>query len=284
MTTTLAVLGATGQQGGATARALLAADPAGPADLTVRALVRDPASGAARALADAGAELGRADLTDQESLRAAFAGVDGVFAMTTSFTPRGTDGETADGIRIADAALAAGVPHLVYSPVGGAERHTGIPHFESKRRVEEHIEGLDLPATFVRPVFFMENLSPSSEDGTTVLRLPLPAGVPVQMVAVEDIGRVAAAALRDPSRVPEGAIEIGGDEVTGEQAAEILGGRYEALPVTVLDDPDLRAMFTWFADARPAYRADFARTRELDPQVLDLAAWAATRPATGPST
>ena len=274
MTTTHAVLGATGQQGGATARALLAAGVA------VRALVRDRTSGPARALADAGAELVPADLTDQESLRAAFSGVDGVFAMTTSFTPRGTEGETADGVRIADAAVAAGVPHLVYSSVGGAERHTGIPHFESKRRVEEHIEGLDLPATFVRPVFFMENLSPSTEDGATVLRLPLPADVPVQMIAVEDIGRAAAAVLLDPSRVPDGAVEIAGDEVTGEQAAEILGGRYEALPVAVLDDPDLRAMFTWFAEARPAYRGDLARTRELDPKVRDLAAWAATRPAT----
>jgi hypothetical protein len=68
--------------------------------------------------------------------------------------------------------------------------------------------------------------------------------------------------------------------VTGEQAAAVLGGRYEALPVAVLDDPDLRAMFTWFAEARPAYRADLARTRALDPQVRDLAAWAAARPAT----
>jgi uncharacterized protein YbjT (DUF2867 family) len=198
--------------------------------------------------------------------------------MTTSFPPRGTDGEVADGVRIAEAAAAAGVPHLVYSSVGGAERHTGVPHFESKRRVEEHIEGLELPATFVRPVFFMENLSPTTEDGATVLRLPLPAGVPVQMVAVADIGRVAAAVLLDPSRVPEGAIEIAGDEVTGEQAAEVLGGRYEPLPVAVLDDPDLRAMFTWFVEARPAYRADLARTRELDPQVQDLATWAAGRP------
>ncbi|MDD7964365.1 NmrA/HSCARG family protein [Actinomycetospora lemnae] len=271
MTTTYAVLGATGQQGGATARALLAAGVA------VRALVRDPAAAAARTLAGAGADLVRADLTDQDSLRSAFSGVDGAFAMTTSFTPRGTEGETADGVRIADAARAAGLPHLVYSSVGGADRRTGIPHFESKRRVEEHIEGLDLAATFVRPVFFMENLSPTAEGGATILRLPLPADVPVQMVAVADIGRVAAAVLLDPSRVPGGAIEIAGDELTGAQAAEVLGGRYEALPVAVLDDPDLRAMFTWFVEARPAYQADFAATRALDPQVLDLAAWAAQR-------
>lgn len=267
--TTHAVTGATGQQGGATARALLAAGA------NVRALVRDPDAAAARALAGAGADLVRADLTDPASLAAAFTGVDGVFAMTTSFTPRGTEGETADGVRIADAAAAVGVPHLVYSSVGGAERGTGIPHFESKRRVEEHLEDLDLPTTFVRPVFFMENLAPVAGDDGTVLRLPLPAGVPLQMVAVEDIGRVAAAVLLDPSRVAGGAVEIGGDELTGEQAAAALGARYEPLPVEVLDDPDLAAMFTWFVEATPAYRADFALTRELDPQVQDLAAWAA---------
>ena len=277
MTSTYAVVGATGQQGGATVRALLAAGA------HVRALVRRPDADAARDLADAGAELVRADLTHPASLEAAFTGVDGVFAMTTSFTDRGTDGETADGIRIADAARAAGVGHLVYSSVGGAERHTGVPHFESKRRVEEHITALGLPATFVRPVFFMENLAPTVEDGTSVLRMPMPGDVPVQMVAVDDIGAVAAAVLLDPSRVPGGAVEIAGDEVTGERAAAILGeaaglpARYEALPVEVLDDHDMKAMFTWFVDERPAYRADLALTRELDPQVRDLAMWARRR-------
>jgi uncharacterized protein YbjT (DUF2867 family) len=271
MSSTYAVVGATGQQGGAVARALLAAGAG------VRALVRRPDSEAARALAGAGAELVRADLTDPGSLGAAFDGVDGVFAMTTSFTDRGTSGETADGVRIADAAADARVGHLVYSSVGGAERRTGVPHFESKRRVEEHIESLGLPATFVRPVFFMENLAPKTEDGATVLRLPLPAGVPLQMVAVDDIGAVSAAVMLDPARVPGGAVEIGGDELTGEQMAEVLGGRYEALPVAVLDDPDLEAMFTWFAEEYPSYRADFALTRDLDPGVLDLAAWAARR-------
>jgi uncharacterized protein YbjT (DUF2867 family) len=123
----------------------------------------------------------------------------------------------------------------------------------------------------------MENLAPTTEDGATVLRLPLPAGVPLQMVAVDDIGAVSAAVMLDPARVPGGAVEIGGDELTGEQMAEILGGRYEALPVTVLDDPDLEAMFTWFAEEHPSYRADFALTRALAPGVLDLAAWAGRR-------
>lgn len=271
MTSTYAVVGATGQQGGATARALLASGA------SVRALVRRTDSEAAQAVERSGAKLVRADLTDPASLRTAFDGVDGVFAMTTSFTDRGTEGETEDGVRIADAAVAAGVGHLVYSSVGGAERHTGIPHFESKRRVEEHIAAVGISATIVRPVFFMENLAPTEENGMTVLRLPLPAGLPLQMVAVDDIGAVAASALLDPARVPGGAVEIAGDERTGEQMAEVFGGRYEPLPVDVLDDPDLKSMFTWFAEQKPAYRADFALTRELAPGLLDLPAWAGRR-------
>lgn len=271
----VAVVGATGQQGGATARALL------NAGVTVRALVRSPDKPAAQALAEAGAQLAVADFEDPATIRAAFEGVSRVFAMTTMASSRGTDGEIADGMLIADAAEAAGVEHLTYSSVGGAERHTGIPHFESKRRVEEHIESLGLAATFVRPTFFYENLlsQPSvPEDGTIVVRLPMPDGVPLQMVAVDDIGAVAAAVIIDPSRVPAGAVEIAGDELTGSQIADVFGrraqlpARFEALSPATAGNDDLRAMFTWFATP-PSYQADRALTAELDPQLQTFEHW-----------
>jgi uncharacterized protein YbjT (DUF2867 family) len=270
-----AVVGATGQQGGATARALLAAGE------RVRGLTRDPASDAARALADAGAEVVRADLADPESVRAAFDGATRVFGVTTPFE-RGPDAETSQGIVLADAAASAGVEHVVYSSVGGAERGSGVPHFESKRRVEEHLESLGLPVTFVRPVFFMDNfrwMAPAPEDGELVFRLALPAGVPLQMIASSDVGAVAAAVLRDPARVPGGAIEIAGDERTGEQIAAAMGeaagepARYEALPLEVLgDNEDMRRMFDWFAHL-PAYQADISAVRELQPDLQDLPTW-----------
>ena len=274
---TIAVVGATGQQGGATADALLYAG----AD--VRALVRDTGGQAARQLQDRGARLAQADLDQADTLVAAFRGADAVSAMTTFTGPGGTEGEVQQGKAIGDAAQAAGVPLVVYNSVGGAERHTGIPHFESKRRVEEHLEGLGLRAAFVRPAFFMDNFSrsaPTVEDGELVVRLPLPAGVPLQMIAVRDVGRVAAAVLLDPDRVPSGTVEIAGDELTGEQVAAVFGAaegrdaRYEPLPLEALaDDPDQQAMFGWFADL-PAYQADFKLTRELDPDVWDLRDWA----------
>jgi uncharacterized protein YbjT (DUF2867 family) len=272
-----AVVGATGQQGGATARALLTLGAG------VRALVRNPQSTPAQALAKWGTQLVHADLDDAMSLRAAFTGVDGVFAMTTFATDRGTEGEVEHGTAIADAAFQAWVSHVVYSSVGGVERHTGIPHFESKRRVEEHLESLGLCATFVRPTFFMENLvnffAPRVEDGTLVFRLPLPAGVPLQMIATADVGEVAATALLDPDRIGGGRIEIAGDELTGEQIAAVHGGhaglpaRYEPIPLDALaDNPDQAAMFAWFAHP-PSYQADFAATRNLVPSVRNLATW-----------
>lgn len=271
-----AVVGATGQQGGATARALLRAGA------RVRALTRDPRAQAATVLADAGAEVVAADIADAHSLRAAFTGVDGVFAMTTFAGPTGPAGEVEHGRLIGDAAREVAVPHLVYSSVGGAERQTGIPHFESKRRVEEYLAALGFPLTVVRPTFFMENFTrggPQDENGVLVLHLPLPPGVPVQMIGVRDVGVVAAAALLDPAAVPGGAVEIAGDERTGEQIAAAFGqqaglpSRFEPLPLSALaGDPDLQAMFSWFTTL-PAYQADFAATRALAPEVQDLPAW-----------
>jgi uncharacterized protein YbjT (DUF2867 family) len=278
----IAVVGATGLQGGATARALLGANA------PVRALARRTDSDAARALTELGADLVAADLDDPEGLRAAFTGVDGVFAMTTPGHDQRIDLEVTHGYAIADAAAAASVPHVVYSSVGGAERRTGIPHFDSKRDVEEYLIARGLSTTFVRPVFFMDNFAqfatPTMEDGTLVVRLPLPPEIPLQMITAEDVGAVAAAAALDPDRVPGGSIEIAGDELTGGQIAEAyqhrydVPARYEPLPIEVLGgDADQRAMFEWLAHL-PAWQADFAATRALAPRTKTFEQWLATRP------
>ncbi|MGP5673562.1 NmrA/HSCARG family protein [Brachybacterium alimentarium] len=279
---TIAVYGATGQQGGAVLDALLAKGA------SVRALVRNPSSDRAQALAQRGVELVQADADEPASLVPALDGVKALFFMTTppgGVQTEDTEGETRQGIALADAAKQAGVPHVVYSSVGGAERETGVPHFESKRRAEEHLESLGVPTTLVRPAFFMENLlgmRPSLEGDEIVVRLPLPDAVPLQMIAVKDIGAVAATALLDPQSIPDGAIEIAGDELTGSQIAAAyakhtgMPARYEALPLSVLDDSyDMQAMFRWFAESA-AYQADLAQVSALVPEVLDLPAWLRT--------
>jgi uncharacterized protein YbjT (DUF2867 family) len=258
------------------------------ANALVRALARRTDSDAARALTELGADLVVADLDDPESLRAAFTGVDGVFAMTTPGYDLRIDLEVRHGHAIVDAAAAARVPHVVYSSVGGAERHTGIPHFDSKRDIEEYLVAQGLSTTFVRPVFFMDNFAqfatPTMEDGTLLVRLPLPPGIPLQMITAEDVGAVAAAAALDPDRVPGGSIEIAGDELTGEQIAEAyqhrydVPVRYEPLPIEVLGgDADQRAMFKWLAHV-PAWQADFAATRALAPRTKTFEQWLVTRP------
>jgi len=271
----IAVVGATGLQGGATVRALLAANA------PVRALARRTDSAAARALTELGADLVAADLDDPAGLRAAFTGVAGVFAMTTPGADQRIDLEVAHGHAIADAAAAAGVPHLIYSSVGGAERHTGIPNFDSKRDIEEYLAARGLSTTFVRPVFFMDNfaqfLTPTMADDTLMVRIPLPSGIPLQMIAVEDVGAAATAVALDPGRVAGGSIEIAGDELTGEQIAAAyqhrydVPARYDPLPIEVLGgDADQRAMFEWFAHP-PAFQADFAATRALAPRTKTFA-------------
>jgi uncharacterized protein YbjT (DUF2867 family) len=156
--------------------------------------------------------------------------------MTTFTGPRGVEGEVEHGVAIGDAARDAGVSHVVYSSVGGAERRTGIPHFESKRRVEEHLESLGLRTIFLRPAFFMVNFAgparPITGNGKIVLRMPLAGATPLQMIATTDIGKVAALALIEPDRVPGGAIELAGDELTGSRSPPLTATRPGSPPDT----------------------------------------------------
>lgn len=275
---TIAVFGGTGKQGGSVVDALLARGA------RVRALVRSPESVKARALADRGVELARITIGDAASLSAALQGVDAFFFMTTpeGTSPAEIEGETRQGIALVDAAVAATVPHVVFSSVGGAERDSGVPHFESKRRVEEHLEKSGLRSTVVRPVAFMDNytnMGPSVENGEIVLRWPMPDGIPLQLVAVRDIGRISATFLLGTAAAPGGAIEIAGDERTGSQIAAAFGAhaglpaRYEALPLSVLgDNEDGQAMFRWFAGPA-AYQADLTAVKAIEPGVWDLPTW-----------
>ena len=277
-TRTIAVAGATGAQGGAVVDALL------EQGARVRALVRSTGSERARTLAGRGVELVQIDAKDPASLSSALRETDSFFFMTTPYGDSqipDTEGEIQQGVDFADAATAAQVPHVVFSSVGGAERNSGVPHFESKRRIEEHLLGRHLRATIVRPVFFMDNflsMAPTVESNELVLRLPIPDGIKLQTIAARDIGVVAAAALLDPAAVPA-TIEIAGDELTGSEIAATFGkhvglsARYEALPVEVLNgQDDLQKMFRWFADT-PAYQADIAAVRRIDPDLWNLQAW-----------
>jgi uncharacterized protein YbjT (DUF2867 family) len=102
------------------------------------------------------------------------------------------------GVRLADAAKKANVKHFVYTSVGGAERNTGIPHFDSKFAIEEHIRRINLPYSILRPVFFMDNLTAPGALGKIVgafYKYQMSPDRKIQMISVRDIGQFARQAL-----------------------------------------------------------------------------------------
>lgn len=270
------ITGATGQQGGAVAAAL------GGKGFALRALTRKPGSPAARALAARGVTMVPGDLDDPVSLRRALGGVWGAFAVQTPFEG-GVATEEAQGKRFASLAREAGVEHFVYSSVASAQRRTGIPHFESKWRIEETVRALDFPAhVILRPAFFMENLlSPWFLNGDK-LTAALRPDTTLQMIAVQDVGQYGALAFTDAARLNRREIDIAGDAVTLPAAAELLGaglGRrveFAAIPIAPVREhnPDLAAMLEWFD--RVGFDADIAGlAAEFGLRTLTLGAWAA---------
>lgn len=135
--------------------------------------------------------------------------------------------EVQQGKRLASAAKAANVGHYVYSSVGGADRRSRVPHIESKWLVEEHIRELQLPATILRPVSFMDalfNITPlrrSIYEGK--LLLPFKHDKPWQLIALDGFAAFVAMAFENRQDFLGKAIELAGDEITLPQTAEILG-------------------------------------------------------------
>lgn len=274
------VTGATGQQGGATARELLAAGH------KVRAMTRNPSGAAAMALAALGAEIMEGDLNDEASLARALAGTWGVFAVQNTWEA-GVEQEEVQGKRIAEAARQAGVHHFVYASVGSAHRATGIPHFDNKARVEETVRSLGFPSfAILRPAFFMENFTspwfkPGIDSGT--LAVGMSPSVPLQMIAVADIGKYGRAAFERHEQLNGQGLDIAGDSLTMPEVAAVIS-RVAGRPVTHFQVPiedvrqfseDFALMLEWFD--RVGYDADIAgNAATFGIASTRFAEWAAT--------
>jgi uncharacterized protein YbjT (DUF2867 family) len=272
------VTGATGQQGGAVARALLSRGH------HVKALTRKPDSEAARQLASAGADIVAGDLADAASVVRAAKDADTMFLMGNSYEA-GLQEETRQGILAADAAKAAGIGHLIYSSVADADKKTGIPHFESKYLVEKHVVGLGIPYTISAPAAFMENaVAPWSIDALRQGTHPfaLPAKRVLQLVSLTDIGAFVAALVERREQVFGKRFDFAGDELSGEEQAKILSEaigrpiRYQEIPLAVArqQSEDAALMFEWFD--RVGYDVDIAALRKEFPEVVwhGFADWA----------
>ncbi len=245
------VMGATGQQGGAVARALLSAGH------KVRAMTRNTTSDAATALAKAGAKVVQGNFDDGNSVKAAMDGAWGAFAVQNSWEA-GIEGEETQGKNIAQWAKDAGIRHYVYTSVGSAHRNTGIPHFDNKWRVEETIRGLGLPSfTILRPVFFMENFAspffkPGIDEGAVTVGIG--AETKLQMIAAADIGQYGRVAFERHEDLNGRAIDIAGDELTMPETATKISsaaGREISFQPAPIDQvrqfsDDFATMLEWF--------------------------------------
>lgn len=273
---TILVTGATGHQGGAALKHLRAHG------FPVRAVTRDPAKPAAASLAGHGTEVVKADLDDAASITRALDGVYGVYSVQD--WQGGADIEVRHGITLADCANRSGISHFVYSSVGSADKNTGIPHFDSKFRIEEHIRGTGMPYTILRPVFFMENwlgMKQQIEQGT--LALPLRPETRFQMIAVDDIGEFVALAFSHPGKWQGRALDIAGDDLSISEVAETIGRvsgrevRYQQVPWEQFEKQvghELTIMYKWFDEV--GYQLDVAALRQENPRLMRFEAWLRT--------
>ena len=278
------VIGATGQQGRATPGQLLRRG------WEVRAFVRDLESPAATRLRDAGANLIEGDLGEPASVRAAMAGAYGVFMMLTPMsgvhiTTEGIAAEIRWGTTVVDLAAELSVTHLVYSSLRGAGQNAGVDYYAAKEAIEARIRETGIPATILRPTFFMDNLQafnrPVPDDnGELVVNLAVRGDIPVSLVSTADIGAFAAIAFDRPAAFIGRTVELAGDYLTPPEIAEIIGrhagvpARSHQVPVAQVKafDEHVGQMFAHFNDD-PDGPLDIASLRAEHPGLMDLATW-----------
>jgi uncharacterized protein YbjT (DUF2867 family) len=299
----LAVVGATGAQGGGLVRAILA-DPGG--EFAARAITRDPESPAAKALARAGAEVVRGDVADPASLRAAFAGAHAAYCVTFFWAHMDPEREMAEARAQAEAARDARVQHVVWStledtrawvPLSDPRMPTlhgryKVPHFDAKGEADRFFADAGLPVTYLLTSFYWDNfihfgMGPRRDaGGRAVLALPM-GRKRLAGIAAEDIGGCAYGLFRKGAETVGRRIGIAGEHLTGAELAatftRVLGEevRYEDVPVDAyrkLGFPgadDLGNMFQVyqefeapFAAARPVEAA-----RALNPGLQSFETW-----------
>ena len=282
----IAVVGATGMQGGGLVRAILA-DPA--SGFTVRALTRDVHSDKAKALARLGAEVVAADVHDVESLKRAFAGATGAFCVTFFWAHLSPEKEYAEAEAMAKAAKAAGVRHVIWSTLEDTRRWVPlsdnrmptlmdkykVPHFDAKGEADQLFKQLGLPTTFLLTSFYWDNLiyfgmgPKPGPDGTLAFTLPM-GEARLPGIAADDIGKCAFGMFKKRDAYLGKTVGIAGEHLTGSQMAAALSKalgrevRYQAVPPEVYRTfgfpgaDDLANMFQFKRD----FNAVFCAARE----------------------
>jgi len=304
----IAVAGATGTQGGGLVQAILD-DPEG--GFAVRALTRDPDSAAARALADAGAEVVRADLDDAASVEAAFAGAHGAFCVTFFWAHFSAEREMAQAETMAEAARKAGLSHVIWSTLEDTRRSVPldddrmptlhgeykVPHFDGKGASDHFFADRGLPTTYLLTTYYWDNLvhgmgPERGEDGRLALVLPM-GDKKLPGIAAADIGRCAYGVFRRGDELVGERVGIAGGHLSGAEMAAALGralgeevvhvspsfDAYRGLGFPGADD--LGNMFQFYYDFNDDFRASRSveGARALNPRLQSFDTWVAANAA-----
>lgn len=301
----IAVVGATGAQGGGLARSILDDDAS---RFAVRALTRSPDSEPARALARRGAEVVRADLNEPDTVRAGFDGAWGAFCVTNFWENFSTEEELEQAETMAEAARETGLEHVIWSTLDDTRKYVPldddrmptlqekykVPHFDAKEEANRFFEEHDVPTTFLYTAFYWDNLihfgmgPQRSEDG--VLRFVLPMDdAKLPGIAAEDIGRCAHGIFEEGESMVGRTVGIAGEHLSGAEMAEALSEalgepvEHAAVPPEAyrsFDFPgadDLGNMFQFKRDFEDAYRASRSveEARRLNPRLQSFRDWLA---------
>lgn len=301
----IAVVGATGAQGGGLVRAILA-DSAGP--FAVRAITRDTSSDGARELARLGAEVVAADIDSEDSLAQALQGAYGAYFVTFFWAHFSPEKELAEARNMANAAKRAGLQHVVWSTLEDTRKDVPlsddrmptlmgqykVPHFDAKGEANQIFRDAGVPTTFLHTSFYWDNfihfgLEPKkTPDGKYVLTLPM-GDKRLAGIAAEDIGKTAYGVFKRGAELIGKDVFIAGDHVTGERMAQAIGAArgvdvsYYGIPPAEFrafgfpGADDLGNMFQYYADFEKDFcgRRDLAATRALNPELQSFDDWLA---------
>lgn len=267
------VTGATGKQGGATAKQLV------KAGVKVRALTRKPNSKSANALRTMGIEVVKGNLNDKASLDIAMEGVHGVFAVTNFWEPGTGRKEVTQSINLTDIAKKHNVQHFVLASIARCDDNPNLAHFVTKHECEQYIKKAELPYTFLRAVYFMDNLIPNAQGASfhwAILPEILGNKTPIQMIATSDIGWFAANALLNPAQYLNKTIDIAGDEVTYPQLLQAYKNVFNSEPsksnfmkfLLMNMMPEIKKMMNWYRE--PRFNADIKQLKSIHPTLTGI--------------
>ena len=299
----IAVVGATGAQGGGLVRSILRD---GSNDFTARAITRNVNSDKARELARLGAEIVAADVDNPDSLKKAFAGAHAAYCVTFFWEHFSPEKELAHATAMAKAAKHAGVQHLIWSTLEDTRKWVPlsdnrmptlmgkykVPHFDAKGEANQIFMDLNLPTTFMLTSFYWDNLisfgmgPKKNPDGTFAFTLPM-GEKKLPGIAAEDIGRCAYGIFRRGHEFIGRTVGIAGEHLTGTQMAAALSRalgreiRYNDVPPEVyrgLGFPgaeDLGNMFQFKRDFEQVFcgARDVAFSRSLNPALQTFEEW-----------